>query len=438
MIKKKLLGQLLLEQRWVAESHIQQALQQQEGSHLKIGKILVKNQVLTEEKLCEALSLQLDLPYQKTLRVENVEFLPEQVSLSFLKENFMLPLKCANGVLYVATADPLNVQPLDALGAIFGKQARPVLSTEAEIEQAIYLFFQQNSEIPGSVLDDLEGEDRAPGAGKADDLLNLANEAPIIKLVNLIISQAVKEHASDVHIEPFEKKLRVRFRIDGLLYEILTPPKEYQAAIASRIKIMSQLNIAETRLPQDGKMSLKVAGKDIDIRVSVFPTAFGERIVLRLLNKTDLDFDLQNLGFAPETLERFRCVLKKPHGILLVTGPTGSGKSTTLYAALKTLNQSERNILTIEDPIEYQIAGVGQTQVKPSIGLTFAAGLRAILRQDPDVIMVGEIRDLETARIAIRAALTGHLVLSTLHTNDAASAAVRLIEMGVAAYLVAS
>jgi len=268
--------------------------------------------------------------------------------------------------------------------------------------------------------------------------MDMANEAPIIRLVNTVIKQAIEDRASDIHIEPFEKDLIIRFRIDGILYNMFTPPKKYQAAIISRIKIMSNLNIAENRLPQDGRIQLKVGGKDIDIRVSVFPTYYGERIVLRLLNKSDMKFDLDSLGFSKDSLSIFNELIKKTHGIILVTGPTGSGKTTTLYSVLTRLNTSDVNILTVEDPIEYQLHGVGQMQVKPKIDLTFAAGLRSILRQDPDIIMVGEIRDLETAEIAIQAALTGHRVFSTIHTNDAASGITRLLDMGVEPFLIAS
>ena len=270
------------------------------------------------------------------------------------------------------------------------------------------------------------------------DIMDMANDAPIIKLVNTVITQAITDRASDIHIEPYEKELGVRFRIDGILYPMFTPPKKFQAAIISRIKIMSNLNIAENRLPQDGRIQLKIAGKEIDIRVSIFPTYYGERVVLRLLNKTDMSFDLNAIGFSDKTLSQFNKLIEKTNGIILATGPTGSGKSTTLYSVLTRLNTRDVNILTVEDPIEYQLSGVGQMQVKPKIDLTFANGLRSILRQDPDIIMIGEIRDLETAEIAVQSALTGHRVFSTLHTNDAASGITRLIDMGIEPFLIAS
>jgi general secretion pathway protein E len=266
----------------------------------------------------------------------------------------------------------------------------------------------------------------------------MANDAPIIRLVNKVVTQAVADRASDIHIEPYEQELIIRYRIDGILYKMVSPPKKLQAAVISRIKIMSSLNIAENRLPQDGRIQLKIGGKDIDIRVSIFPTHYGERVVLRLLNKTDMKFDLTSIGFDSRNLELFKKLIDKPHGIIVVTGPTGSGKTTTLYSALMRLNTEDVNILTVEDPIEYQLPGVGQMQVKTKIDLSFAAGLRSILRQDPDIIMVGEVRDLETAEIAVQAALTGHRVFTTLHTNDAAAAVTRLIDMGIEPFLISS
>ena len=273
---------------------------------------------------------------------------------------------------------------------------------------------------------------------ETEDILDMANEAPIIRFVNKAITEAVQERASDIHIEPYEKTLIVRYRIDGILYKMHEPPKKLQSAIISRIKIMSNLNIAENRLPQDGRIQLKIGKKDIDIRVSIFPTHYGERVVMRLLNKSDMSFDLETIGFSKDMLQKFRKALNKPHGVILVTGPTGSGKSTTLYSALTRLNNIDVNILPVEDPIESKLQGVGQMQVNSKIGLTFASGLRSILRQDPDIIMVGEIRDLETAEIAIQSALTGHRVFSTIHTNDAASAVTRLVDMGIEPFLISS
>jgi general secretion pathway protein E len=321
-------------------------------------------------------------------------------------------------------------------------QFEPVMTADAEVQKLIQTHYDgSGAENAGELIEDLEEADLellSSGTSETEDIMDMANEAPIIRLVNMILKQAVNDRASDIHIEPYERELAVRFRVDGILYQMFTPPKKFQNAIISRVKIMANLNIAENRLPQDGRIQIKIGGKDIDIRVSVFPTHFGERVVLRLLNKTDMQFDLNSIGFSEKNLALFNELIKKTHGIILVTGPTGSGKSTTLYSVLSRLNSPDVNILTVEDPIEYQIRGIGQMQVKPKIELTFATGLRSILRQDPDIIMVGEIRDLETAEIAVQAALTGHRVFSTLHTNDAASGITRLIDMGVEPFLISS
>jgi len=307
--------------------------------------------------------------------------------------------------------------------------------------RAINLFYERSGETPEEMVQSLDAEssDRIlHELEETEDLLEVSDEAPVIRLVNLILFQGVKERASDIHIEPFQKELKIRYRIDGILYNRLNPPKRYQAAIVSRLKVMAKLDIAEKRLPQDGRLPIKIADRDIDIRVSVIPTTFGERIVLRLLNKSSAHFGLQEIGLSPGHLKVLEELIQRPNGILLVTGPTGSGKTTTLYAALSRINSSDKNIVTIEDPVEYQLFGIAQIQVNPKIGLTFAHGLRSILRHDPDVVLVGEVRDPETAEIAIQAAMTGHLVFSTLHTNDAASAMTRLLDMGIEPFRIAS
>jgi general secretion pathway protein E len=360
-----------------------------------------------------------------------------------MKKNKMIPFKKKGNTILVGIADVLNVQPLDDLKMLFPQfDFEAVLTTDEEIQRIINVHFHVlQSESTDDVIEDLEESDfeiLTSAVSETVDIMDLANEAPIIRLVNTAIKQAVMDRASDIHVEPYEKDLVIRFRIDGILYNMYTPPKKYQGAIISRIKIMANLNIAENRLPQDGRIQLKIAGKDIDIRVSTFPTYYGERIVLRILNKSDMSFDLNAIGFEDETLKEFNNLIKKTYGIVLVTGPTGSGKSTTLYSVLSKLKGEDVNILTVEDPIEYQITGIGQMQVKPGINLTFANGLRSILRQDPDIVMVGEIRDLETAEIAVQAALTGHRVFSTLHTNDAASGITRLIDMGIEPFLITS
>jgi len=359
-----------------------------------------------------------------------------KLPLEFLKKQCALPLLLENGQVAIALADPLNIEAYDAISTILGQPCGRIICPAAEIEEAISrCYYQSTSHSDGENPDatDLESNNNNSGATcsspQAEDLLNIASKAPVIKLVNNIFFQAVHSRASDIHIEPYENEARIRFRVDGVLHDILTLPKQQIAALVSRLKIMANLNIAERRLPQDGQSRIKV---------SVIPTSGGERVVLRLLDKGSGDLGLDEIGFSPEVLDRFRNLIRLAHGIILLTGPTGSGKTTTLYAAMSELNCEERNILTVEDPIEYQLPGVGQMQIKPKINLTFANCLRHILRQDPDVIMIGEIRDVETAEIAIQASLTGHLVLSTLHTNDAASAVTRLIDMGIEPYLISS
>ncbi len=442
-IKNKKIGQILIDKRLITNEDLQDALLSQQTTPLKIGQILLKKGLITELELLKALAYQFSMEFAETLNFSDDENILTTVPAQFLKRYKIAPFSVKKNTIKVAINDPLLIQPLDNIKIIFENyKIIPVLATEKEILKIInnhYELLKENSTT--SVIENLEESDfeilTSPIA-ETEDILDMANEAPIIRLVNTVIKQAIEDRASDIHIEPFEKDLVIRFRIDGILYNMFTPPKKYQAAIISRIKIMANLNIAENRLPQDGRIQLKVGGKDIDIRVSVFPTYYGERIVLRLLNKSDMKFDLDSLGFSKETLKVFNDLIKKTHGIILVTGPTGSGKTTTLYSVLTRLNTADVNILTVEDPIEYQLHGVGQMQVKPKIDLTFAAGLRSILRQDPDIIMVGEIRDLETAEIAIQAALTGHRVFSTIHTNDAASGITRLLDMGVEPFLIAS
>jgi len=340
----------------------------------------------------------------------------------------------------VATANPLDTAPLDDLRLIHGAPVDVVVTSEAELVDAVNRAFDLSAHSAGEVMDDIgdkEGLD-ALIHGLPQDLLEASAEAPVIRLVNSLLVQAVKENASDIHLEPYERELAVRFRVDGALANIIKPPRRLAALITSRIKIMAKLDIAEKRLPQDGRIKIIIAGKEVDIRVSVIPTANGERIVMRLLDKSRKLHGLETIGLKGKLLGAMERLIQSPHGVILVCGPTGSGKTTSLYAALTRINTIEKNIITVEDPIEYQLAGVGQMQVNPKIGLDFAAGLRSILRQDPDVIMVGEIRDAETAKIAVQASLTGHLVLSTVHTNDAAGAVARLVDMGVEPFLISS
>ncbi len=390
----------------------------------------------------EALARRLGLSFLERIDDARVDItLLERVPLQFARANLVLPLQESDGKLMVATGNPSNLAALDELRGLFGLPLEIVLTTPQAALEAINHLYSRVTGSAQEVVQELEGEDLSTIATKFNeprDLLDLTDEAPVIRLLNSILFQAVKERASDIHIEPYEKEVEVRFRIDGILYKILSPPKVVQEAIISRVKIMAGLNIAEKRLPQDGRIRVIVAGRDVDVRVSLIPTFYGERVVLRLLDKKKGLISLEDMGLSESGVKTMERLLGRSNGIILVTGPTGSGKSTTLYAALNRLNSPDKNIITIEDPIEYQLKGVGQIQVNPKIDLTFANGLRSILRQDPDVIMVGEIRDAETAEIAIQASLTGHLVLSTLHTNDSATAVTRLIDMRIEPFLVAS
>ncbi len=441
--KGKHLGYILVEQKVITQEELQDALLFQSGTSMRIGQILVKKGFATETDIVKALAGRYSLQFQEKIEFSDPDGLFKIVPIYFLKKNKIAPYQVEKKKIFVAIVDPLNIQPLDDLKMIFPDyELFPVLTLEEELLNLINTRYDINKgETTDDVIEGLEESDLEILSGdisQTEDIMDMANDAPIIRLVNTIIKQAVNDKSSDIHFEPYEKDFIVRFRIDGILYQMFTPPKKFQPSIISRIKIMANLNIAENRLPQDGRIQLKIGAKDIDIRVSVFPTYYGERIVLRLLNKSDMSFDLSNLGFSKTVFNDFNEIIKKTHGIVLVTGPTGSGKSTTLYSVLLQINSPDVNILTVEDPIEYQLKGIGQMQVKSKIDLTFANGLRSILRQDPDVIMIGEIRDLETAEIAVQAALTGHRVFSTLHTNDAASAITRLVDMGIEPFLIAS
>jgi general secretion pathway protein E len=388
------------------------------------------------------LAKRLDFPFQEEIDDSQVDTaLLNRLPLAFARSRLILPLRLVEGRLSVALGDPTDLLALDELRVVYNAVPQGIVVPRQEVLDAINRLYSRMAGSAQEVVEELEGVELSTIATELSqprDLLELADEAPVIRLLNSILFQAVKERASDIHIEPFERELEVRFRIDGVLYPMLTPPKVVQEALISRVKIMAGLNIAEKRLPQDGRLRVIVAGRDVDIRVSIIPTFSGERVVLRLLDKQKGVISLENIGLDAGQVSTMERLLKRSSGIVLVTGPTGSGKTTTLYAAISRLNSPEKNIITIEDPIEYQLKGIGQIQVNPKIELTFANGLRSILRQDPDIIMVGEIRDAETAEIAMQASLTGHLVLSTLHTNDAATAVTRLIDMGVEPFMVAS
>ncbi len=439
---RRRIGEILVEKRRIPEEALQKALLLQKEEKKRVGAILMAEGLVVEADILEALGLQFGIPYSPTLDGNGVDTeIISSIPINFAKENKLVPVGEKNGRLIVGMADPLNIQPLDDLRVLLGCEIEPLISGEREVLRAINRFYELAANSPEEIIQDLDEEDSSKILSEleeTEDLLDATSEAPVIKLVNLILSQAVNSRASDIHIEPYQKEIRIRYRIDGVLYTILNPPKRYQLAIISRIKIMAKLNIAEKRLPQDGRIRIKIAEKDIDIRVSVIPTSFGERVVLRLLDKSNLLLDLENIGLPPDRRVMVNQLIHVAHGIVLVTGPTGSGKTTTLYAALSEINSPDKNIITIEDPIEYQLDGIGQIQVNAKIDLTFAAGLRSIVRQDPDVILVGEIRDAETAEIAIHAALTGHLVFSTLHTNDSAGAITRLIDMAIEPFLISS
>jgi len=438
----RLIGEILRETCGLSEETLKQALEIQEEKGGRIGEILIRLKAVSEADLLQALSLQFDISFLPTLPSEGlaIEF-TEQVPIQFLKKYKMVPIVTAEKTI-LAVNDPLLFQPMDDLRLLLGLDGTEVvLAPHGAIISAINFAYDMRDTSAEQVIEGLHEEDTdliISEIQETGDLLDDTSDAPIIKLVNLMLSQAVKGRASDIHIEPAQTRLKIRYRVDGLLYDMLSPPKHIQSALTSRIKIMAKMNIAEKRLPQDGRIEVKIGDKNIDIRVSTIPTAFGERVVLRLLDKTSILLQVSDLGMPRERLKAFDRLIHSPYGIVLVTGPTGSGKTTTLYAALSTINTTDVNIITIEDPIEYQLEGVGQIQVNPKIELTFANGLRSIVRQDPDVILVGEIRDLETAEIAIQSALTGHLVFSTLHTNDSASAVTRLIDMGIEPFLVTS
>jgi len=403
---------------------------------VSVWNMVAKLGLVSERELAQCFSRVLGLDLLASDDYPEVPVLEDLVSLRFMKESRLLPLYLEDEQLFLAMADPTDRFAVDSMAAATGHQVQIKLGLPSEIESAIERLFGVGRSAMGEIIHGLgEGD-----ASEADEetLKDLASEAPVIRLVNLIVQRAVELRASDIHVEPFEGQLKVRYRVDGVLSEGEAPPAHSTAAIISRIKLMAKLNIAERRLPQDGRISVRVQGKELDLRVSTVPTMYGESVVIRLLDKESVQFDFEALGFDGVPLQRAKEILDMPHGIVLVTGPTGSGKSTTLYTALSRLNTEEKKIITVEDPVEYQLAGINQIQVKPQINLTFSSALRSIVRQDPDIIMVGEMRDLETARIAVQSALTGHLVLSTLHTNDAAGGVTRLLDMGVDDYLITS
>ncbi len=426
----------MLREGLVTEAQLDAALREQMASGKQLGRILIEMKAVEEADVVRALARQVGIEFVDLNDVMIDAGVVSLVSETIVRRYQALPIGWDGERLIVAMADPSNVFALDDIRSLTGRELRSVVATPSQITELIDRYFRVDTEVDSVALLAVDEAD-----DEADSLANVhevVEDAPIVKFVNLLITQAVADRASDIHVEPGEQDVRIRFRIDGVLHEVMHAPRAIQSGVISRIKLMADINIAERRIPQDGRISMKVAGHGIDLRVATLPTVHGEKIVLRILDKGTALLRLGELGFLPETLERFGESYRKPYGTILVTGPTGSGKSTTLYATLNILNQVDRNIITVEDPVEYRLAGINQVQIHPKAGLTFAAALRSILRSDPDIVLVGEIRDRETAVIAIEAALTGHLVLSTLHTNDAASTPMRLVEMGVEPFLVTS
>jgi general secretion pathway protein E/type IV pilus assembly protein PilB len=434
------IAEVLLEKGVITPDQLSEAMDLRRSKGVRLDRALVSLGHVEEDVLLRVLSEQLSIPMvdlrDVEIDVETLRSLPSRL----VYRKHLVPVSRNNGTLTVATSDPFDLYAFDELRMLTGLQIEPALASEEEIDKVI----KRHYGVGGETLDEMMSTDDlevlSEEGGDEQDLLEMAQEASVIKLVNEIFIEAVNERASDIHIEPYEHGLSIRYRIDGVLQDASVPPQisRFQAAIISRIKIMANLNIAEKRLPQDGRIKLSTGGKQVDIRVSVIPMLFGEGVVMRILDKSQVLFSLPELGMPDDTYGTFEGLIRRPHGIILVTGPTGSGKTTTLYAALREIVSPQVKVLTVEDPVEYHLDGVNQIQVHPKIGMTFARGLRAILRHDPDVVMIGEIRDYETAEAAIQASLTGHLVFSTLHTNDACSAATRLVDMGVEPYLVSS
>jgi general secretion pathway protein E len=422
----------------VSEEQLQTLLRAHDGKGQALGEVFAKFNFNTPEEALAELCKFLSVDFIKDIPINDIPVdLVRGIPINYAKTQEVLPYKEEAERVIVLTTNPLNHKALEDLRVKFGKKVHPLATTSVRIQDAINRVYEKSTAALEG-MEEIEGEE-VDLDDPVIDLLDAGDDdAPVIKLVNTLLFRAVKEKASDIHVEPYERDMVVRFRIDGILFDIFKPPKKLQNAITSRIKVMGNLNIAEKRLPQDGRIPLKLAGKDIDVRLSSIPTAFGERLVMRLQDRSNVILELEQLGFSKDSLGKIDNLMAKTYGIMLVTGPTGSGKSTTLYACLSKINKPDINIITVEDPVEQRIHGIGQIQVNSKIGLTFASGLRSILRQDPDVVMIGEIRDLETAEIAINASLTGHLVLSTIHTNDSAGAFPRLIDMGCEPFLIAT
>jgi type IV pilus assembly protein PilB len=431
--KTKQLGQILIEQGLINDEQLERALEEHRQTPKSLGRVLIDLGLIKESDLVKALAEQVGLEFVDLADYPVDATLTTLLPDSLARRYRAIPIGERDGKLLVAMSDPANVYALDDIRTITGREVQPIVATASDVEQAIQKFSHMDGQVEALATEaaELLGEDDL-------ELSAAVEEAPIVRLVTAIMTQAVGDRASDVHIEPAEKDVRIRFRVDGVLHEVMHSPKNIQGGLISRLKVMADLNIAERRVPQDGRISMRVGGKQLDLRLATLPTVHGEKVVIRVLDKSQALMRLEDLGFQDESFKQFQSSFKKPYGAILVTGPTGSGKSTTMYATLNILNQEDKNIITVEDPVEYRLAGVNQIQVNPKAGLTFASALRSILRADPDIVLIGEVRDKETAMIAVEASLTGHLVLSSLHTNDAASAVTRLTEMEVETFLVAS
>jgi general secretion pathway protein E len=435
---KKRIGELLLQHTALTEQQLNEALTIQKEENKLLGEILLSKNFIHPHDITKVICHQIDIPYLPELKVDDIDpVLVQDISINYAKHHEILPLLESEFSITLAMSDPFNTNAINDISGIFKKEVNVVVTTPLKVQDAINRVYEKaNRNLVDSIED--EFEENLDLDGPIDILDASADEAPVIRFVNSIIFRAVKEKASDIHIEPYEKEVVYRFRINRVMTEILRQPKKTHAAVSSRIKVMAKLDIAEKRLPQDGRIKIKIAGKDIDIRLSTVPVQNGERIVMRVLEKTNTVLELESLGFQGKVLQGLKELSTRKNGVLYVTGPTGHGKTTTLFAVLDRMNTPDRMIITVEDPVEYELAGISQIQVNPKIHLTFAMALRSILRQNPDVVMVGETRDAETAEMAINASLTGHFVLSTLHTNDAPSATTRLIDMGVQPFLISS
>ena len=433
--KRRRLEEILLSEGLLDERQLEIARAEQERTGHSLGRVLIDLGMVRESSLVEALASQIGLPFVDLAETQIDPAAASSIPESVCRRYSAIPIRYEDNKIVVAMSDPANVFAIDDIRTITRMEVQPVVATRTDVASAIQRLRGMDESVEDIAAAAAAEETDAEDLSKVKELVE---DAPIVKLVNLLITRAVAERASDIHIEPQERDVRIRNRIDGVLHDVMRSPKSIQSGVISRLKIMADINIAERRVPQDGRVGLVVGGKAIDLRVATLPTVYGEKVVIRILDKSSVLLNLQDLGFADENFTRFESSFKKPYGMLLVTGPTGSGKSTTLYATLNILNKSDRNIITVEDPVEYRLAGVNQIQINTRAGLTFASALRSILRSDPDIVLIGEIRDRETAQIAVEAALTGHLVLSTLHTNDAPSAITRLIEMGIEPFLVSS